>query len=81
MSAPPTKKRILNCRAKRRYNDEVSARAAAMYALDQCDAHGRELQALYVYTCPECGGYHLTRKAQGYLRRVERNTPYIEARA
>ena len=81
MSAPPVKKTVFNCQQRRRYNDEISARAAAMYALDQCDEHGRPLPALYVYRCPECNGYHLTRQAQGIRKRVERNRPYMEARA
>lgn len=58
MTAPPTKKVILNCRAKNRYSDEVGARAGALWSL----SHNTDLQRLYVYKCPCCNGWHVTRK-------------------
>jgi hypothetical protein len=64
VSAPPLKKTVANCLKKRRFTDEIAARAAAMVALKEA---GLELRrGLWVYRCPECQGWHLTRNCQGW---------------
>lgn len=55
MSAPPLKKKVLNCINKARWNDEVTARAAASIFCEEYN-----LKALRVYRCPECSGWHCT---------------------
>ena len=54
------------CQSKLRYPDEITARAAGL--------HYREHYAtiaLYVYRCPHCAGYHLTRAAHNKRASVE----------
>lgn len=48
------------CQDKRRWSDELSARAGAMIALERYPDTVR----LYTYRCPVCSGYHLTRVKQ-----------------
>jgi hypothetical protein len=60
MSAPPLKVNVRNCLNKRRYSDEFAARAAAQASIKR---HGNA-QALWVYQCTECRGWHLTHKNQ-----------------
>lgn len=57
MTAPPLKGHKLKCAKKRRYNCELTARAAAMDAISRY----RNVEALSVYRCRYCNGYHLTR--------------------
>lgn len=57
MTAPPLKGQKLKCANKRRYPCEFTARAAAM---DSISRH-RTVEALSVYRCKYCGGYHLTK--------------------
>jgi hypothetical protein len=63
MSAPPLKLAVANCRAKRRYPDELTARANGMRVLEELGVAFRA--NLYVYRCAECHGWHLTRRYQG----------------
>lgn len=58
MTAPPIKRKAkLNCMNKLRHADEATARIAAMIAIER---HGN-VDELYVYRCPECLGWHLTK--------------------
>lgn len=61
MTTPPPKLTVRNCAAKHRYPDELSARAAGMYAIE---TH-RNTDALDAYQCPICHGWHLTRQING----------------
>lgn len=45
------------CSAKRYYTDECQARAAALDSLDRFAG----VEALWVYNCPHCPGWHLTK--------------------
>jgi hypothetical protein len=44
------------CADKNRYPDELTARAAGQYYLTHFAT-----SKLFVYKCPECAGFHLTR--------------------
>lgn len=55
------------CLSKRRYPDESTARAFGMRALARPD---NPQNALYVYRCVICGGWHLTK--QGARNGVQR---------
>jgi hypothetical protein len=44
------------CDGKQRYSDEFAARAAGQFYRERF-----ETKSLYIYKCPECAGYHLTR--------------------
>lgn len=48
------------CTGKHRWPDELSARAGALHSIE---AFG-SAYALWVYRCPLCRGWHLTRNAQ-----------------
>ena len=62
MTAPRRKNGVLvkfietGCTNKIRYPDAITARAAGQYYGD-CFNH-----ALYLYQCPYCKGWHLTKK-------------------
>jgi hypothetical protein len=58
VTAPPLKGAALTCASKRRYPDEALARATAMDALERRPEVGK----LYVYRCPKCNGWHLTKQ-------------------
>lgn len=61
MSTPPLKNKIaLSCQVKNRYSDESAARVSAQRAIavHQTDA------ILWVYQCPICRGWHLTKSRQ-----------------
>lgn len=60
MSRPPLKGTKLNCANKIRYADEFPARVAAMESINR---HGTT-DKLWVYRCPHCSGWHLTRSRQ-----------------
>lgn len=51
--------RMRRCTGKRRWSDELSACAGA---LDAVERHREE--RLWVYQCPHCRGWHLTRSPQ-----------------
>jgi hypothetical protein len=74
MTAPPLKKPVLICANKRRYPDELSARAAAMFAL----GHNGNLKTLWVYPCYQCRGWHLTKRNNGIRLKVTAENPVHE---
>lgn len=61
MSAPPLKGQAATCNKKRRYPCELTARAAAMDAIERY----RNTDALSVYRCRICSGWHLTKQVNG----------------
>jgi hypothetical protein len=69
MSAPPLKGQRLTCRNKHRHPDEIIARAAAMDAITR---YGN-VQVLYVYLCPECRGWHLSKKGNALYAVTKEN--------
>lgn len=73
MSAPPPKRRVVNCQNKVRYSDELAARTGALTAIERF----HNTDALYVYRCPECSGWHLTRTRQPQLG-VTEGDPFSE---
>jgi hypothetical protein len=73
MSAPTRRKKaVVNCEAKRRYSNDTQARAAAMISLER---HDEGVSALWVYKCPECFGWHLTRQKGRDRFKVTINQP------
>ena len=62
---------------KRRHSDEVSARAHAMSAIQ---TH-KNAALLYVYKCPECHGWHLTRNYQPRQAAITEEDPWVENHA
>jgi hypothetical protein len=72
MTAPPLSKPIWVCIHKNRFNDEMQARAAALVQLDRSP----DLNRLFVYTCPYCRGWHLTRTKKSSKYKVTRGKPY-----
>lgn len=73
MTAPPLKPKVLTCRKKRRHADELTARAAAMSHIERGLA---DVGELYVYQCPECAGWHLTKSRQRAA--VTADDPFLE---
>lgn len=71
MTAPPLKGRRMTCANKRRHPDEHTARSIAMDAITRYGT----ANVLYVYRCPECHGWHLTRNKQGAA--VTATNPYL----
>lgn len=47
------------CTSKQRWSDEMAAQAGAASCVERGTA-----DRLYVYKCPECHGYHLTKRVQ-----------------
>lgn len=70
MTAPPPKPAHVTCRKKRRYPDELTARAAAMWSISQS-----ETERLWVYACELCKGWHLTSRPNGRRRLVTEDNP------
>ena len=70
MTAPPLKRTVLNCRNKRRYSDEFTARAGVQSFL-QYEAN--ENDRAWIYRCTECGGWHMTSKSNGRKWMVTRS--------
>lgn len=54
------KKRVSSCLRKHRHPDEITARAAAMDAIQKY----HNVEKLHVYHCPVCSGWHLSKKGQ-----------------
>ena len=77
MSAPPLKKTVSNCINKMRFADEFAARAHAMRVLT---GH-RSRANLWVYRCPECNGWHLTKRDRGTRQLVTADSTYTESAA
>lgn len=62
-----------NCNHKRRYSDELDARAGASIALDSKDF----LYILFIYKCHECAGWHLTQSiGERKYRIVKESAPF-----
>jgi hypothetical protein len=59
------------CKSKRRYSDEPEARAAGMVSLAERPGQER----LFVYLCPHCDGWHLTKSSQGRRAMVTADNP------
>lgn len=77
MTAPPPKRKAQTCASKRRYPDELTARAGAMHDIH----HVGNASELYVYRCPECRGFHLTRRDNGVAARVTGDNPVHDCSA
>ena len=76
MSAPPLKdKSKLTCSKKKRYSDELTARAGCMTVLQQ-DPNNSPPK-LWVYKCKECKGWHLTSNTQSWAG-VTKDNPYTK---
>jgi hypothetical protein len=71
MTSPPLKKEVAVCQKKRRHPDELTARAAAMDAIQR----NRNADKLFVYPCQHCRGWHLTRFPIGEGRMVTADNP------
>lgn len=71
MSAPPKRQSLRTCEKKLYFNDEFQARANA---LEVIEAYGQK--ALWIYRCPECKGWHMTKKDNGVLWKVTRFQPF-----
>jgi hypothetical protein len=76
MSAPPLKKEVRVCQKKHRHPDELTARAAAMDAIQR---HGNT-DKLFVYRCEHCKGWHLTRFPVGLHKMVTADNPVHDRR-
>ena len=57
---PSPKDPSATCARKRRHSDEITARAFALTAID-AGWNKNKPECLYVYKCPVCRGWHLTR--------------------
>jgi hypothetical protein len=55
------------CKDKRRFTDEIHAKAVGMIELEENCGNGKQL---WVYPCRACDGWHLTSKNQGRHREV-----------
>lgn len=62
------------CKAKRRYSDQVTARAAALITMRDVGNRDR----LWTYKCPHCFGWHLTHKNEGRRMLVTAESPEVE---
>ena len=66
-TAPANRKKLgLPCAAKRRYS---TYDAAVAMACNRLDSHREAPDALGIYRCPHCRGYHLTSKVRGQDKR------------
>ena len=74
MTAPPLKQVVVTCLNKRRYSDEVTARAAAMFVLGR----NGNIKTLWVYPCYQCRGWHLTKRNNGVRTKVTPDNPVHE---
>lgn len=77
MSAAPISKSKENCLKKRRFANDMEARASALVSL----SHHRNLIRLYVYDCPHCLGIHLTKQEGPRTKLVMPELPYYEPKA
>ncbi len=68
------KKRVESCKKKHRHPDEITARAAAM---DSIQKH-HNVDVLYVYNCPVCSGWHLTKSSKDHTIKVTEDNPFNE---
>ena len=63
------------CNRKQRYSDEFSARAKAKIDID-----GGKARKLWVYPCPLCRGWHLTKKPNSRKVMIDENNLVHESR-
>lgn len=73
MTAPRLKGHAATCAGKRRHPDELTARAAAVRVLNHPKA---ATSILYVYPCPVCRGWHLTKRERGNGTPVTPDNPF-----
>lgn len=71
---PPLKPAVRTCVNKRRYTDEPQARAAGLAAIE----NNRNASRLFVYRCPVCRGWHLTRAAQAGQASISEDDPIAD---
>ena len=76
MSAPPKKKQIIVCERKRRFPDEMAARAVAMINLQT--GGGKDIKYLSIYKCPHCNGWHMTRNKKSRISLVTAESAYTQ---
>lgn len=50
-----------NCPRKTRYTTEIAARMGAQASITSPDPAATKVERLWVYSCPVCKGWHLTR--------------------
>lgn len=74
MSAPPVRQVVLNCAKKTRWPDEMSSRAGAMSSIERFGGVDR----LWIYRCPFCRGWHLSRNNAGRKWMVTKDNPVHE---
>lgn len=55
------------CTQKRRFSDELTARAGAQI---ECDHKSTKRGAMWVYSCENCRGWHITNKPGNWRRMV-----------
>lgn len=73
-TAPQNRKKLgLPCADKKRYSTYDGAVAVAVVRTEAWNGP----DALRIYRCPHCGGYHLTSKVEPH--RVDRRFPVITA--
>lgn len=51
-----------SCRSKLRYCDDMTARAAGQLYMEHAEKAGKPRRQLYVYKCPLCRGWHLSKR-------------------
>lgn len=73
MSAPNPTIHEEACAKKKRYADDLTARAAAM---ESCSKYGEDV--LFTYQCPVCRGWHLTKNEQRGQAAVSKTNPFLE---
>lgn len=70
MTAPPVPYDVATCQRKHRHPDEFTARASAQYCLE---THEPNRKSLWVYPCPVCRGWHLTKRRNDVALKVTRD--------
>ena len=73
MSAPKQDSGVLICEQKRRYPDELTARANASVICEEF-----ALEQVGVYPCPHCKGWHISTKSHGRSRRVTASETFVQ---
>jgi hypothetical protein len=69
------RKRVESCKKKHRHPDEITARAAAMDSIQKY----HNVKTLYVYNCPVCSGWHLTKSSKDHTIKVTEDDPFNES--
>jgi len=68
-------KRVDACKRKHRHPDEYTARAAAMNSIQK----HQNIDTLYVYNCPVCSGWHLTKSSKDHTIGITEENPFNES--